>query len=145
MIQRKEIDASIRLLRRKTAIMLTVSIATMGIISALLIWKFGNGSFGGSFFLGALLGVLNGIIGFLTIEKFIDRSSLIFLKGIFLGMGIRLLFLLGIFILLVKVLGTHLIALVTGLLIFYFAMTVFEVIFLNKRIALKRTTKELTP
>ncbi len=121
---------------------LTISIVAMGLISFLLIWRLATAAFGGSYLLGALLGILNGIIGFLTIEKFIDRSSLVFMKGVFIGMGVRLLLLLGIFVILVKVFDTHIIALVTGLLIFYFAMTIFEVIFLNKRIELKRTIKE---
>ena len=115
----------------------------MGLVSFFFIWRLATGMFGISYFLGALLGLLNGIIGFLTIEKFIDRSSIVFMKGVFIGMGVRLLFLLGIFMILVKVFEAHIIALVTGLLIFYFAMTIFEVIFLNKRIELKRPVKGL--
>jgi hypothetical protein len=113
----------------------------MGIISFFLTWEFASAAFGLAYFLGALVGAMNGIIGFLTIEKFIDKSNLTFLKGVFIGMGIRLLLLLGIFVLLVKVFDVHVIGLVTGLLIFYFAMTIFEVVFLNKRIGIRRTPK----
>lgn len=126
-------------MRKKMLRVLFGVLTTMIIISFILTWKFGSGEFELAFFLGAALGILNGIIGFLTIERFIDKSSLSFLKGVFFGMGIRLLILLGIFVLLVKVFSIHIIGFVTGLLIFYFAMTIFEVVFLNKRIELKRT------
>jgi ATP synthase I chain len=111
----------------------------MIIISFLLMWKYASDAFELAYCLGGLVGIVNGIIGFLTIEKFIDKSSLAFLKGVFIGMGIRLLLLLGIFIVLVKLFEVHIVGLVTGLLIFYFAMTIFEVTFLNKRIEIKRT------
>jgi uncharacterized membrane protein YiaA len=107
----------------------------MGIISFLLTSEYATGAFELAYFLGAIVGITNGVIGLLTIEKFIDKSNLVFMKGIFVGMGIRLLVLLGIFVLLVKVFDIHIIGLVTGLLIFYFAMTIFEVILLNNRIA----------
>ena len=77
----------------------------------------------------------------MTIDRFIDKSNLAFLKGVFLGMGIRMLLLIGIFVLFIKVFSIHVIGLVTGLLIFYFAMTIFEVAFLNKRIEIKKTVK----
>lgn len=113
----------------------------MGIISFLLTFEYATSAFELAYFLGALVGITNGVIGFLTVEKFIDKSNLVFLKGVFVGMGIRLLVLLGIFVLLVKVLDIHIVGLVTGLLIFYFAMTIFEVIFLNNRIVQRRATQ----
>ncbi len=120
---------------------LVISLAAIGVISWILIWKFGTREFGGAYFLGALLGTLNGLVGFYVIEKFIDRSSIAFLKGISLGMGGRLLLLLGVFIVLMDCFRIPIIPLVIGLLIFYFTMTVFEVIFLNKRMAPKGANK----
>lgn len=143
MIPKEEIDINLRSMRSRMVKILAISLIAMGLISFFLIWKFGNSGFGGSYLLGALLGILNGVVGFLTIEKFIDRSSLVFMKGVFLGMGIRLFLLLGIFVILIKAFGAHIVALVTGLLIFYFAMTIFEVIFLNKRIELKKAIRGL--
>jgi hypothetical protein len=130
----------IRRLRNKMLRVLATCVGGMCIVSFFFLWRRTSDIFMGSYFLGALLGLLNGVIGFLTIEKFIDRTSIVFMKGVFVGMGVRMLVLLGIFILFVKVFGTDIVALVTGLLIFYFTMTVFEVIFLNKRIALKRVS-----
>lgn len=120
---------------------LVITLAAIGVISWVLILKFGTKEFCGAYFLGALLGTLNGLVGFYVIEKFIDKSNIVFLKGVSLGMGGRLLLLLGVFIILMDCFKIPIIPLVTGLLIFYFTMTVFEVIFLNKRIALKGTDK----
>ncbi|MCL5268818.1 MAG: hypothetical protein M1469_12075 [Bacteroidetes bacterium] len=141
MIQERKVDPLDRLLHNGTMRTLAVSLIAIAVISIILIWKYAGDGFGGAYFLGALLGVVNGAVGFYTIEKFIDQSSLVFLKGISLGMGIRLLLLLGIFILLIEVFKTPIIPLVTGLIVFYFTMTIFEVIFLNKRMAFKKTGK----
>ena len=143
MIQGKEIDVNLRSMRNKMLKGLAVWLVVMGAISLFLIWKFGSMDFGRSYFLGALLGVLNGIVGFYTIEKFIDRSTLVFMKGVFLGMGTRLLLLLGIFVVLVKAFGANIVALVMGLLIFYFTMTIFEVMFLNRRMEFKKMARGL--
>ena len=141
MVQERKVDPLVRLLRNSTMRMLAISILVIGVISFLLIWKYADNGFAGAYFLGALLGIMSGAVGFYTIEKFIDKSSLVFLQGISLGMGIRLLLLLGIFIVLMKVFNTPIIPLVTGLLVFYFIMTIFEVIFLNKRMASKKAGK----
>jgi len=128
-------------MRKRMLRILFACLIAMGVISFLLTWKFASGAFELAYFLGASIGLLNGVFGFLTIEKFIDKSSLAFLKGVFIGMGIRLLVLLGIFIMLIKVFKIHIVGLVTGLLIFYFAMTIFEVVFLNRRVEIKNGTR----
>ncbi len=129
-------------MRRRTIRSVSVVVMIFGLVSALVIWKYGDSQFGGSYFLGALLGVVNGAVGFLTIEKFIDGNALVFLKGVFLGMGIRLVLLLGVFVLLIEVVHVNAAGVITGLLIFYFTMTVLEVIFLNKRIELRKALRE---
>ncbi len=136
-----DMGVEIQSMRKRMFRILFSSLATMGIISLFLILEFASGAFELAYFLGALVGVANGIIGFMTIDRFIDKSNLAFLKGVFLGMGIRMLLLIGIFVLFIKVFSIHVIGLVTGLLIFYFAMTIFEVAFLNKRIEIKKTVK----
>lgn len=130
------------MMRRDMIRTVLVVVVVLGVISVLFVCAFADSYFAGSYFLGALLGVVNGAIGFITIEKFIDKDTLVFLKGIFLGMGIRLLLLLGVFIFLIEIVGVHIGGLVYGLLIFYFTMTVIEVVFLNKRIALRKAMRE---
>ena len=129
-----ETEARVQDVRKKIFRSLFACLFTMGIVSFLLTCEYATRAFELAYFLGALVGIINGVIGFLTIEKFIDKSNLVFMKGVFVGMGIRLLVLLGVFVLLVKVFDIHIIGLVTGLLIFYFSMTIFEVILLNNRI-----------
>lgn len=142
MAQRKDSDAPLQLVRRRTIVSGLIVLVFLGMISTILISIYGDVKFGESYFVGALVGILNGIIGFLTIEKFIDKPTLAFLRGVFLGMGIRLVLLLGIFIILIKLAHMGIAGLVTGLLIFYFTMTTLEVIFLNKRVSLKKSTVE---
>ncbi len=141
MARGKEAELPLQAMRRKMVKTVSAVVIACGFVSALVIWKYGTGDFAGSYLLGALLGVLNGVIGFLTIEKFIDRSAIVFLKGVFLGMGVRLALLLGVFVLLIEVAHVHIVGLVSGLLIFYFTMTILEVIFLNKRIELRKAMK----
>lgn len=142
MAPEKKTELPLQLMRRKTIKTIAIVVSVFGLVSAFLIWQFADRSFGASYFLGALLGIVNGAIGFVTIEKFIDRSAIVFLKGVFLGMGVRLVLLLGVFVLLIKVAHVHIAGLVSGLFVFYFTMTVLEVIFLNKRIELRKATKE---
>ena len=134
-------EDQVQVMRRKMVKALIISVGVMILISFVLLRETATNGFIGAYFLGAFIGLLNGVIGFVTIEKFIDRSSLVFMKGVFAGMGIRLLLMLVIFVILIEVFKVHIVALVTGLLIFYFAMTIFEIIFLNKRIALKASAK----
>lgn len=129
-------------MRRKTILSGIIVIAVLGLTSIFLISEFANGKFGRAYLIGSLLGIVNGVIGFLTIEKFIDKKTLAFLRGVFVGMGVRMALLLGVFIILIETTTIDIAGMVTGLLIFYFTMTILEVIFLNKRINAKSAAKE---
>lgn len=129
-------------MRKQMVRTVMVVVVSFGLISVLIVSLYANSYFAGSYFLGALLGIANGAVGFVTIEKFIDRNTLMFIKGVFLGMGVRLLLLLGVFIYFVEIVRVHVGGLVAGLLIFYFTMTVLEVIFLNKRIEIRKAMGE---
>ena len=142
MILGKEADPKLRMMRRQMVRVVMIVVITFGLLSVLIVSRYADSRFAGSYFLGALLGVVNGAVGFVTIEKFIDKSTLVFLKGVFLGMGIRLALLFGVFIFLFEVIHVSISGMVYGLIVFYFTMTVHEVVFLNKRIALKKPTRE---
>lgn len=129
-------------MRRQMIRTVLIVVVVLGVISVLSIPAYADSRFAGSYFLGALLGVANGVVGFVTIELFIDKSTLEFLKGVFLGMGIRLALLLGVFVFLIEVVHVSISGLVYGLLVFYFTMTVIEIIFLNKRVALRKAMTE---
>ncbi len=118
-----------------------IVVVVFGLISVLVVGGNADSYFAASYFLGALLGVVNGAVGFVTIELFIDKETLAFLQGVFLGMGIRLVLLLGVFVFLLEVVRVEVAGLVSGLFVFYFTMTTIEIIFLNKRIALKKAMR----
>lgn len=138
----KETELPLQLMRRQMVRTVVIVVVLFGLISVLIVSRYADHLFAGSYFLGALLGVANGAVGFVTIEKFIDKSTLLFIKGVFLGMGIRLVLLLGVFIFLIKVVHVDIGGLVYGLLVFYFTMTALEIVFLNKRLELRKAKRE---
>ena len=129
-------------MRKKMIVTGSLVVVVFGILSAVVISIYSTARFGRAYALGSLLGVANGAVGFLTIEKFIDKSTLVFLRGVFLGMGVRLALLLGVFVLFMYVVRVDASGMISGLFVFYFTMTVLEVIFLNKRIELRKAMGE---
>lgn len=119
-----------------------IVVVVFGLISVLVVSDLGDSLFAGSYFLGALLGVANGAVGFVTIEKYIDKRTILFIKGVFLGMGVRLVLLLGVFIFLMLVIHVDIKGFVWGLFVFYFTMTILEIVFINKRLELRKATME---
>ncbi len=130
------------MMRKQMIRTIVIIVAAFGLISVLVVSDLGDSLFAGSYFLGALLGVVNGAVGFITIEKYIDKRTLLFVKGVFVGMGIRLVLLLGVFIFLIEVVHVEISGFVWGLFVFYFTMTALEIVFINKRLALKSATRE---
>lgn len=142
MTRGNETEFPLQLMRRQMIRTVLIVVVVFGVISVVLVSAYADSLFAASYFLGALLGVANGAVGFVTIELFIDKNTLAFLKGVFLGMGIRLALLFGVFVFLILVVHVSIGGLVYGLLVFYFTMTVIEVIFLNKRVALRKAMIE---
>lgn len=129
-------------MRKQMIRAVVIIVVTFGLVSVFVVSKFEDSLLAGSYFLGAFLGVANGATGFVTIDKYIDRSTLVFIKGVFLGMGIRLVLLLGVFIVLIEVVHVEVAGFVWGLFVFYFTMTALEIVFINKRVKLRKATKE---
>lgn len=130
------------MMRKQIVRTVVIVVVAFGLISVLVVSDLGDSLFAGSYFLGAILGVVNGAVGFVTIEKYIDKSTLQFVKGVFLGMGIRLLLLLGVFIFLIEIVHVEIRGFVWGLFVFYFTMTVLEIIFINRRLELRNAMRE---
>lgn len=86
-----------------------------------------------SFGTGAALGVVNGVAGLEIIDRNIGKNTLTFLKIVLMSMGLRMIAMFLILILLIKLIGIQIIPLVVGLIVYYFVMTIFEIVFLNKR------------
>ncbi len=86
---------------------------------------------------GAFLSSLNVVLGFLAIEYSFGRSYTTFLKAVLGGMGVRMLFLLGAMLLLILVFHFHSVALIVSLLSFYLVFLVMEILFIQKKVAVK--------
>jgi len=62
---KRENDLLLRSMRKRTIRTSAVLILAFGVVSALVILKYGSAHFGAAYFLGALLGVINGAFVFL--------------------------------------------------------------------------------
>lgn len=86
---------------------------------------------------GAVLSTANVLAGFFAFEYSLERSYTTMLKAVLGGMGIRLVFMLGILVLLIKVVGLHPVALVVSLLSYYVVYLVLEVLYIQERVSHK--------
>ncbi len=129
-------------MRKQVVRTVVIVVVAFGLISVAVVSGLGDSLFVGSYFLGAVLGIANGAVGFVTIEKYVDKSTIVFIKGVFLGMGIRLVLLLGVFVFLMLVIHVDVRGFVWGLFVFYFTMTALEIVFINKRLELRKTMME---
>lgn len=142
MILGKGTELPLQVMRKQVVRTVIIVVVAFGLISVVIVSNLGDSLFAGSYFLGALLGVANGAVGFVTIEKYIDKRTILFIKGVFLGMGIRLVLLLGVFIFLMLVIHVNIEGFVWGLFVFYFTMTALEIVFINKRLGLMKVMME---
>ncbi|MGC8653676.1 MAG: hypothetical protein ACP5US_06775 [Candidatus Kryptoniota bacterium] len=118
-----------------------VALFSVVVISFSLAAKFDSINSGIGFATGAGLAIVNSAVGLEIIDKNISRNALTFLKIVLLSMGVRMAVLFFSLIILIKMAGIQVIPLVSGLLIYYFAMTIFEIIFLNKRANLQKALR----
>lgn len=86
---------------------------------------------------GGLISLVNVLIGYISVEFAFDKPNATFLKVVLGGMGIRLSLIAVTLILLIKVFDLHLYSLISSMLFFYFLYITFEIVFINKKIALK--------
>ena len=142
MILGKGTELPLQEMRKQVVRTVVIVVVAFGLISVAVVSGLGDSLFVGSYFLGAVLGIANGAVGFVTIEKYVDKSTIVFIKGVFLGMGIRLVLLLGVFVFLMLVIHVDVRGFVWGLFVFYFTMTALEIVFINKRLELRKTMME---
>ena len=83
--------------------------------------------------LGAVISTVNVFAGFLGIEYSFNKSHETFVRTVLGGMGIRMVFLLGMFLVLIMVFHVHAVALTISLLGFYAIHLFMEVLFLQKK------------
>ena len=86
---------------------------------------------------GALLSTVNVLLGFFAIEYAFEKPYTVFLKAVLGGMGLRMLFLLGVMIVLILVFHIHPVALTISLLSLYLIYLILEVLFIQKKVLLR--------
>ncbi|MEE9224583.1 MAG: ATP synthase subunit I [Bacteroidota bacterium] len=86
---------------------------------------------------GGLISLVNVLIGYVSVEFAFNKSNATFLKVVLGGMGVRLSLIAVTLIVLIKVSSVHLYSLISSMLFFYFLYITFEILFINKKIALK--------
>jgi len=87
---------------------------------------------------GAALSLMNFLLGFLAIEYSYERSHTTFLKVVLGGMIVRLLAMTAAVVVLIKVCEFDALVLMLTLLGYYVVNLMFEVVFLQKKVSLKK-------
>lgn len=87
---------------------------------------------------GCIISILNVLLGYVAIEYSFDKSNNTFLKAVLGGMGIRLVASLTAVLVLIEVFDYHIVSLVSSLLVFYFIFMLYEILFYNKKLSLRK-------
>lgn len=103
------------------------------VLAAYPLWRFSSVDVIVAVAIGAALSTLNVLAGFLAIEYSFGRSHSTFLKVVLGGMGIRMAFLLGAILVLIKLAGVNTIALTSSLFCFYIIFIILEVAFIKRK------------
>ena len=82
---------------------------------------------------GAAVSGANVMFGYVAIRYSFHKSHTTFLKAVLGGMGLRLLFMLGAFTILLVYFRMHAMALTLSLLAFYAVFMVLEIVFIQRR------------
>ncbi len=90
-----------------------------------------------AFATGAILSTVNVLAGYWAIEYAFDKSFNTLLAAVLGGMGIRIGFLLGSLVVLIKYFEFHTLALVVSMLSFYVVYLVLEVLYIQKKVSHK--------
>lgn len=102
-------------------------------LAAYPLWRFSSSDVMVAIAIGAGLSTLNVLAGFLAIEYSFGRSHTTFLKVVLGGMGVRMAFLLGAILVLIKLAGVNTVALTSSLFCFYVIFIVLEIAFIKRK------------
>jgi hypothetical protein len=112
-------------------------LAIVALVAAYPTFRFASAEIVVAMSIGALLSTVNVLLGFLAIEFSFDKSYTTFLKIVLGGMGVRMALLFAVLLVLIKVVELHAVALTVSLLSFYLIFLVLEVLFIQKKAAVK--------
>jgi hypothetical protein len=110
----------------------------IAVLAAYPLFKAGDREITVGFITGCLISLVSVTAGYLLIEYGIEKPNATFLKIILGGMVARLILIPTVVVVLIRVFGLHLISLTASLLFFYFLFLMLEILFLNKKLALKK-------
>ena len=119
----------------KRIILLVLLIA---VLAAYPLFKAGDREITVGFITGCLISLVSVTVGYLLIEYGIEKPNAIFLKIILGGMVARLILIPAVVVVLIRVFQFHLISLTASLFCSYFLFLIVEILFLNKKLALKK-------
>ena len=114
-----------------------IALFVMGVCGIYPIFRFASAEVAEAVLLGALLTTLNVLLGYAAIEYSIGKSTTTFFKYVLGGMGIRLFFLAGALVLLIRFFNVHSLALVGSMGIFYIVFLTLEINFIQKKVTTK--------
>lgn len=114
-----------------------VTLLAVSALAAYPLSRYGTPEVIGAAAIGALLSTVNVLLGYLAIEYAFEKSYTVFLKAVLGGMGLRMLFLLGMMTLLITVFRMHTLALTVSLLGLYLIYLIMEVLFIQKKMLLR--------
>jgi hypothetical protein len=87
---------------------------------------------------GGVMSLINLLLGYAAIEISYERSHTTFLKYVLGGMGVRLMFMWGVLLVLIRLYHFHSASLMLSLLFFYVMNLVLEIFYLQKRVSSKK-------
>ncbi len=87
---------------------------------------------------GGMMSAANVLLGYASIEGSFRKSHTTFLKYVLGGMVVRLFLMWGTFLVLIRVFDFHAASLMMSLLFFYVMNLVLEVVYLQRRVAMKQ-------
>ena len=114
------------------------TVVLIGVLSVYPLYKVGDREITVGCITGFLIGLVNVAAGYLLIEYGIEKPNATFLKLILGGMVARLIVTPAVVVVLIRVFGFHLLSLTGSLFFFYFLFLIFEILFLNKKLSLKK-------
>ncbi len=114
-----------------------LTLLTVGVLASYPLYKYGNKGILLASVVGTTLATVNVLFGYMAIERSFNKSATVFLKVVLGGMGIRMFVLAGIFLLLIKLAGLYVPALVGSMGIFYAIYLTLEVLYINKKVSVR--------
>jgi len=113
-------------------------VVLIGALAAYPLFKAGDREITIGFITGCLISLVSVTAGYLLIEYGIEKPNSTFLKIILGGMVARVILIPAVVVVLIRVFQFHLLSLTGSLFFSYFLFLILEILFLNKKLALKK-------